>query len=376
LDIYPKEWWLPLQSNGEIYAVSAYGSNVKEEGLLIRGDVLEALNLDKEEIVGDFECKKNITIQEVATVLNPVLEKVAESDVVLENGMAVKDMKLVQGANGYGGIFSQCQLIEYEGFGNTLGCVVNQSGEVVNLYETTEYRDMLKLAKEWQQAGYIYNTDEQLTENPIMTYEMGRSLGLFSDTTQGMEERLTYFTGYPTESISLKEKVLTSEAQQLGNWVIPQSSEKKEAAMKILNLMYTSEEYVNLYFYGLEGVHYTRDEKGCVCRISGRYIQNLTWMFGNTFLAWQEEGEAPRVPDDLEDIVYSPYYGFVYDGQKYEDEIYEMEKILDAYLPELEKGNYDDISVLDEMNQRLYAAGLKEVMEDKEAQLKEWIVSQ
>ncbi|MCD8154215.1 MAG: ABC transporter substrate-binding protein [Clostridiales bacterium] len=375
LAVYPDKEWEPLRLNGEIYAVSPMQEITNYEGFLVREDILAALQITLEEIVGDYNYEKNVSIEAIDEMLTPVLEMVAASSEILEDGTYVRDKKIVSGAADYGGVFSQCQLIDYEGFGNTFGVTVNQSDQIVNLYETEEYISMAKLVQKWQQAGYIYNLDEKITENSVKVYQNGDALGVFSDTTPGKAESLTYSSGYSTASITLTKTCLTSELQLMGNWVIPENSSKKTAAMKILNLMYSDADYVNLYLYGIEGIHYTLNKDESVHKISEDYNQSMKWMFGNGYLALKEEGIVETQTEDSEKE-YSRYYGFVYNGQDLEEEISSLQKILDNYLPDIENGIVEDVDAsLEEMNQKLYAAGLQEVMADKQKQLDLWLGS-
>ena len=177
-----------------------------------------------------------------------------------------------------------------------------------------------------------------------------------------------------TQCLSLVEKPLTSELVQLGCWVIPQASEHKEAAMKILNLMYTNRDYVTLYTYGIEGIHYLRNSEGGMQVLLDRYTQNLTWMFGNCLLASADLDAAGQNLEDYKNASYSPYFGFLYNDERYTDEIADMQNILAAWLPELENGKNPDIDgALKQMNEELYAAGLTEVIRDKQQQLDQWL---
>lgn len=372
--MYPSKLWEALGKDGTIYAIAPLNSMMKAEGLLIRADILDALDVDPAKLTQAYDAKEKHTVADVDRLLSPLFQQIAVSDKLLADGSAVADKKLVPGSNNYGGIFSQCRIIPYEGFGNSLGCAVNDSAVLVNLYETEEYREMLKLIRKWQKAGYIYNVNSSMAENPAMIYSSGMSSGLFSNTTKGQAESMTHLSGYATECISLVEKTLTSEIIQLGSWVIPTASEHRAAAMKILDLMYTDKEYVTLYTYGIEGVHYRENTEGVIEILSDGYTQNLTWMFGNCLLASPDAAASEQNLESFRNASYSPYFGFIYNDERYADEIEDMQQILDNWLPDLENGRNPDIDgALAQMNAELHAAGLDAVIRDKQEQLDRWL---
>lgn len=362
----PERQWEALGRDGTIYAVAPNLRSMSTEGLVIRRDVLDAAGISPEELTAGWNPRAPHSVAEVDALLTPLFEAIRSSDAQLSDGAAVSGMKLAASTNGLGGVFSQCRLIYSEGFGNSFGCAMDGSGRLVNLYATDEYRDMLRLVRAWQQAGYIYAMNAQLGENPTIVYEGGKVFGFLSDTSPGMEASYSTQSGHETVCIPLVAQPITSEMIQVGNWVIPAASQRKEAAMKLLNLMFSDSEYVSLYVNGIEGVHYARRPDGSLEILSDGYTQHLTWIFGGA------GGEGATEPQ--EDAVYSDYYGFTYDGSRCAAQIEAMNATLEAALPDLLLGRAPDVdAALDALNRTLEAHGLNDVLRDKQEQLTAWL---
>lgn len=368
---YPETLWKMSEKNGKHYSVCALEQGTVREGLLIRSDVLSAIGISEEEILEQWESKKEHNYKSLDEIISPVFDKIKKSDAVLEDGTKVKDMFL---GIGYNGIFSQIQLIDFEGFGNSFGGILGGESEIVNLYETEAYKDMAEVARKWVEKGYVHPVDTQIKENTALWYETGTCFGMFTDTSEENQKRISQKSGVQTTGITLLKRQLNSDMLQIGNWVIPSGSEHKEDAIKILNLMYTDPEYVTLYIYGIEGLHYEKLEDGEKKILSDRYTQNLTWIFGNVRLADEGEKAIEHVKSAYENAIDSVFDGFQYNDQLYRTQIDEMQKDLGKSLSELENGQCEDVeTVLKGLNDMLYEKGLLQVMSDKQRQLDNWL---
>lgn len=368
---YPKNLWKISEKNGKHYSVCALDQGTMKEGLLIRTDVLEKIGVNEEEILSQWELKKEHNYKTLDEVISPVFEKIKKSDAVLKDGTKVKDMFL---GIGYNGIFSQIQLINFDGFGNNFGGILNGGSEVVNLYETEAYKDMVEVARKWVEKGYVHPVDSQVKENTALWYETGTCFGMFTDTSQENQKRISQKSSVETTGITLIKGKLNSTLLQIGNWVIPSESQHKEEAVKILDLMYTDPEYVTLYVYGIEGVHYKSLENGEKKILSNRYTQHLTWIFGNVRLADEGTTAIESVKAAYENAISPLFDGFQYDDQLYHTQIEKMQKYLEKNLSELENGQCKDTeTVLKELNDTLYGNGLLQVMRDKQRQLDNWL---
>lgn len=163
-------------------------------------------------------------------------------------------------------------------------------------------------------------------------------------------------------------------------WVIPAESEKQEAAMKFLNLMYTDRCIVNLFAWGIEGRDYvvTDPEAGRIAFPDGMEqadlpYQNPLGMYGNMTLQYEMEGNALQqeqenyaakaVPVGME------YAGFTFDVSALTGERKMVRQVLNRYLPVLESGSVDLDTVYPAFIADLKAAGMDKIIAEKQRQL-------
>ena len=352
--------WEALGRDGEIYALSAIGSQSDWGGILFTGEVLNAGGITADSITSEIRESSGNDVERVDTVISPVLYRLKESETQLPDGSYVSEKQLAPGIYDYGGIFSQLPVIHYCGYGNSLGVVMDGTDQVINLYETQEYRQELELLKRWNDAGYIYHINTLIDEDPATVYGGRDRIGLF--TSLGVKVDRPYEViemGNDLYFPFIRNK-LTTDKFRIGTWAIPRTSLHPEAAMKILNLMYTDEEYVRTYNFGPEFVETNE--------------MPLVWLFGNTLLTEKTFEESLKEQEDYKNVEFADYFGFTYDSAAYQDEIAALQAVLDEYMPDLENGIIGDVEkTLEEMNGKLYDAGLQSVMQDKQMQLDQWI---
>ena len=145
-----------------------------------------------------------------------------------------------------------------------------------------------------------------------------------------------------------------------GMYGISSYSKNADAAMQIISLLNTNEEYRNLYQYGIEGIHYELTEEGKVHRLKNDYMMDIE-KTGNVFLAHPEEymtadeieiGKAQNVI-----AVRDPYFGFTYNTDTYAADIQNVKV--------LAKSIYDGF--LTAGNASTYLANAAKTMADNES---------
>ena len=72
----------------------------------------------------------------------------------------------------------------------------------------------------------------------------------------------------------------------------------------------------------------------------------------------------------------SKAYVFYLDTTPVFNEISALNAVSDEYRTSIEKGSVDPDTAIAEFNQKLYDAGLQTVMDEKQAQLDEWLAQQ
>ena len=147
--------------------------------------------------------------------------------------------------------------------------------------------------------------------------------------------------------------------------------------------MYSDPEILNLIVYGIEGEDYVLHDDGRVGYPEGKdsssvgyTMSSMLWSFGYEFNAYVWETNDPDVWEQTKEWnktgLVSKAYGFVFDPTPVANQEASVQNVYDQYRMSLECGVVDPESTLAEMNEKLYAAGLQDIIDEKQAQLDEW----
>jgi len=149
--------------------------------------------------------------------------------------------------------------------------------------------------------------------------------------------------------------------------------------------MYSDQEIINLFNWGIEDVHYVhvphdhnliRFPSGVDAVTSG-YNLALGWQFGNQLLSYIWEGNSPYLYDEIaqfnEKAIKSKALGFTFDSSMLKHEIATLSNVMALYRVPLENGALDPVVKLPEFIKALRAAGIDKVIEEKQKQLNAWV---
>ena len=177
---------------------------------------------------------------------------------------------------------------------------------------------------------------------------------------------------------------LETTSYNTNTWVVPVTSKEPEAAVKFLNLMYTDKEVVDLLNYGIEGSDYVVKDDGTYGYPKGYdstnvgYHIDMTWLFGNQYLAGVWEGDDPESREISKEInaeaSKSATFGFSADVSEFGTQIAAITSAVNEYAGTLQNGLAQDVdATLEEFLQKLNAAGIDQVADGVQAQLDAWI---
>lgn len=256
------------------------------------------------------------------------------------------------------------------------------STEVVNYYKTEDYQNYLKHVRDWYEKGYVLK-DAATTDISLNDYMTnGTFLGYFDEGTEQL--RLTANQSYGKDMTILMfndPHMFAITASQGAYWTIPATAKEPGAAVKLLNLLNTDKDLVNLLSWGIEGVHYefVDKEAGVINRTEkftdyialGLYgDQRLNYYMGESSAeedaAWNEAALENKTKG----------YGFCYDTTDMTNQIIAVEAVVSEYSAALETGSADLDTVYPEFIQKLEANGIDDIIADKQAQFDEWLKNQ
>ncbi|MFR1434852.1 MAG: ABC transporter substrate-binding protein [Acutalibacteraceae bacterium] len=273
--------------------------------------------------------------------------------------------------------------------------------EIINFYETEEFKTFIRYANEWYKKGYISKDvvsgggagNRQYTAQAVN----GSRIDLEADSTKVQyDSSVKDYRRYI--SLNNPEYDYTG-AVVLGNLStyqsIPTTAQNPERAMKLLELLRTEEgaEILNLLCYGIEDVHYKKlsdqeidpfDYDGQGSSSSKYGIAN--WLVGSLFDAY-----VVNPPYDASIMDYglnyyqnlkpnytrTPVYGLSFDNTKVSNKLAQMASAVAEYEMQLICGvleNNDE--TYNNLQKKLEVAGMKDVIAEFQKQADAYEVPQ
>lgn len=259
--------------------------------------------------------------------------------------------------------------------------------EVVNLYETDFYKEFVTRMHKWYNNGLIMKDAINNTENVGTMMKAGKAFGGFVNLKPGFDVQET--RNYGTEIVvsEIIPAYKTTSDVQMATWAISNGSKNPEAAMKLLNLMYSDPELVNLMIYGIKDKHYVEVgeasngqsiidyPEGLDATTTG-YTPSSGWLWpnqtaghvwkGNPADYWEVQTEFNNT------AIVSAAYGFTFDSSKVRNQMTASTNVVAKYHEALMTGMLDPEKTLPAFLKELKAAGIDDIVKEKQAQLDKW----
>ena len=271
----------------------------------------------------------------------------------------------------------------WDSLGNDYGVLMNggESAEIVNLFETDEYKNMCELMYKWNQEDYS-NKDIQTQADTFVTLTKNdAAFSTIADVDFYSGTFMSTTTGVEIGAIPLSDYFATTYTNVM--WQIMSTSEHHEAAMKFLNLWFSDDELASLIKYGIEGQHYQVKDDGTATYLDGQNADNCTYHNGTAFngaagIRWETEDKdyAEKIIESNETCKKSSGLEFSFDSSAVLNEITQLDNVCSKYRGGLECGTLDPETVLPEFNEELKKAGIDTVIAEKERQFNEWLTNQ
>lgn len=359
--------------DGELYGLTQGRDLAASEGFAYRLDLAEELGLDMESVK---------TLDDLEEVLKTVKENTENVwPVAVSAGENIRNW-------GWDALGDEMV---------NLGVLPDmaQDTTVVNLYETDQYKDLVTTMYNWMQEGLIQSDAVNTTETASTLLEAGTAFGYFTNLKPYYaEENNANLQNKIGVVDNMVPALSTTDRVTMGLWSIAGSCEHPEAAMKVLNALYSDPEVANLYMYGVEGTHYEVVEEGTITNGQDRinypdgldattttYRKSGTWLCPNQFIGdiWGLD-----LPDDYWDATRdfnnesqkSAAFGFSFDATQTPNEIAACTNVVNKYHKALVCGALDPETTLPQFNQELKDAGIDVIIEEKQAQLDAWLAEQ
>lgn len=357
--------------NGKTYTVSFNGSKLYPEALAAREDILQKYNLN----LDDCKSYKDLAkIFEVVKKNEPEMVCIAPN----YNGLLLPGFAMGDGIG------------KIDELGDVIGVLIgNDNYNIVNLFETEQYKDIVYTMRDWYNKGYILKDAATTSESGSVMYNQGKVFSYFYvDILDQLDKAYHHVgitrLGQPTMVKAFNKPIINSSTGFYTS-AISSQSKKPEAAMKWWNLMYKDEEAVNTLYWGVEGKNFVKNDDGTISYASEEEAANkgwdtpFNWMFGNTALQYifQSPGYsadfmAQRVKQN-EGAEMSIAFGFTFDITPVQTEYTAVTNVLEQYRRALESGSVDPEIELPKFIQKLKEADIDKIIAEKQRQLDKWV---
>ena len=273
--------------------------------------------------------------------------------------------------------------------GTPLGVLMDmgQSDTVVNLFETDYYREFVTTMHEWYEEGLIMADAVSNTENVGTMMGAGTAFGGFMNLKPYFNVQET--TNYGTEIVvsEILPAFSCTSNVSMATWAIASSTKHPEAAMKLLNMMYTDPILENLMIYGIEGKHYVvlgdaANGQKIIGYPEGIDATNTTyrpsggWLWCNQFIGHVWTGNPADYWDVTREFnqtaIKSNAFGFTWDASNVRNQVTACTNVMQKYHQALMCGAVDPDETLPKFIQELKDAGIDAIVADKQAQYDEW----
>lgn len=353
--LYTDEQWKAVKIDGKIYGIPSYQALIRSECSYIREDLLEKYDFDLSTVKKPED-------------LEPFIEKVQAGE---------KNPTIM--AWNYKAAFPN--LHTYYGFDiiNNLAAVKydDENLKALNIFETPEYEEYLKLAKRWYEKGYVANDAITIKDNQEADRAAGKLIGeMAGPYAPGSEAVSSKKWGRSMKSAQLSETIINTSGIQATINAITTDCKNPERALMLLELINTNSELYNLLSFGFQGKHYEKISDNTIKTIENSGYTAYNWVFGNVtngyLLEGQPDGNHEETININKEAIPSKALGFSFNADEVKTQIAQIQTVLDEYLPGLDTGSVDYNKVLPEFRAKLKSAGADKVIEVVQKQLDEW----
>lgn len=243
--------------------------------------------------------------------------------------------------------------------------VADTAGNTDQLHVLIGVRTVKDAATDTTSVGQL------VKDGVLMAYGTGGKPGSKAQESLGDGRDMTIF--------QVKEDFMAGSSVASYPWAIPITTVNPQAAMVLMKALYTDPDIANLFVYGIEGTHYELDADGLVDTSKGSGSGNygtLPWLYPNQFLTTPTTGNSADLWDRIKEFntnaKKSAAAGFAFDSTPVATQLAACTNIYNEYQKQLEYGFLNPETGLKELDDKMMAAGLQDIIDEKQSQLDAW----
>ena len=362
--------------NGKIYGIGNYGDKAAFQNIVIRKDVLEEVGrLEDAQKASSWSEVEDIMKDVVAAGYTGFINNDAQGTVIYPNGF-------LNGSDS----FADNRATDILGDGYQLVTTDPDTDTVECKYFTDDFKQMIERVSNWYEEGLIYKDSTTSQDFGDTLLKSGTGVAKVAQQESGTLKAMEAATGHEFVEIRVCDREITTESCTKFGYSIPVTAKEPEAAMKFLNLLYTSQDIMNTLTWGVEGRDWVLNDEGYATYPDGVTAETVQYhtadfLYGNMFITAPWEGavvtrdEQKKLTDEAG---VSKYFGFQLDNTGLENTVTACYNVEQQYIATMMSGaagaNWE--STLEDFQNALKAAGIDDLIKAYQEQLDNWLAQQ
>ncbi len=350
----PDYLWQGATINGKIYAVPNEQICATSTALVISRELADKYSFDLSGVRSTYD-------------IEPFLK------ILKENEPDLFPIRINWGSSGFGSLDSS-RFVDFSVGGVML---VNENGELSaeTIAENAEKQRAVKTLHDWYKKGYIRGDVAVAMDSPE-DLAAGKYGVWFETYKPGVEWQRKLLTGNDVYAVQVTKPYISSGAIRGAMTGISVTSKHPEEAVRLLELVNTEPEILNLLTYGIEGENYKKISDNVVERTENVF-SNQTWIFGNQFIIFTEEGQGAdiweRTKKINESAQKSQLIGFNPNTSEITQEIIKCNEVIGKYSV-MENGTEDPSAYWNNLKAELEEAGIEKIRQELTKQAHEYLL--
>lgn len=260
---------------------------------------------------------------------------------------------------------------------------------VKNVFDTKKMRSTLDTMRKYYLDGYINKDAATASDDKSVKRFVTKGDGQpYAELIWGKD------LGYPVVATPIMDTEVTNASARGAMTAINKNSKHPEKAMEFLNLVNTDMYLRNLLNYGIEGVHYKKvpvsqkeldaakgksyiyKDKVKLDPVKSKDYSVPYWVQGGLFNTYVMDNEPVDKWNTFKEFNAAskdaPSFGFDFDTSKVSTQIAGFQNVLDQYGKSLYTGSVDPKKYIPELDKKLQATGLNDVIKEMQKQINAW----
>ena len=347
-----EEVWSAAKVNGKFYAVPNWQAQTRASAIYVPEEFLEATNTDINSLT-DFDAITEYLRK--ITQINPECNKIPAfwtQIMTYYNFVDIYEEQL-PGA------------IDFTKEGKPV---------VVNQYETAEFENYVSLRRQWVEEGL--STNQYLPDSKAADKKIKQEPFTIHQYSPMGESTKTNTFGYQYKAKQISNSLMSPLGVTAAMTGISATSKHPIEALKMIEIMNTDSEVMNLIAYGIEGKNYERISSNQIKLIeNSNYSGPSLFNLGSMANAYLMDNQIPGLIEETKKFndgaIASPLMGFNADLTNIIIEVENCRTVINEYLMMFDQGLADEAK-LQEFRDRLKLAGSDKIIQELQSQIDKW----